>query len=289
MVTVKAYAKINLHLDICGIRNDGYHDVETVMQTVSLCDEVTVSFSECDRVTCECNVEGVPTDEKNIAVKAAILFAQKSGMDSGVHIKIEKNITMAAGLAGGSADAAATLRALNILHGNIFTVQELCDIASCLGADVPFCIVGGCSYTDGKGDVLHSFPPIPKDTVFLIACGGEGVSTPWAYRLMDEVFDNFLSYSPKGVDRLKQVLLSEKPQSFANCIFNIFESPVLERRPVAELIKSTMLKNGAVAAMMSGSGPSVFGIFKSEEDAKLVEEKIKNSGYFAQACYPIEI
>ena len=289
MVTVKAYAKINLHLDICGIRNDGYHNVETVMQTVSLYDEVTVCFTEREGITCECNVEGVPTDERNIAVKAAILFAQKSGTDSGVHIKIDKNIPMAAGLAGGSADAAATLRALNILRGNIFTQQELCDIASCLGADVPFCLVGGCAYTDGKGDVLHNFPSIPKDTVFLVACGGEGVSTPWAYKFMDEVFDNFSSYRAKGVDSLRDALISDVPKEFASGIFNIFEAPVLERREVAKQIKATMLKGGAVAAMMSGSGPSVFGIFDNETDARLVEKKVKNSGYFAQVCYPVEI
>ena len=287
MITVKAYAKINLHLDICGIRNDGYHNVETVMQTVSLCDEVTVSVTEGEGVSCECNITDVPTDEKNIAVRAASLFAQRSGIKCGVHIKIEKNIPMAAGLAGGSADAAATLRAMNILHGNIFTLQELCEIASCLGADVPFCLVGGCAYTDGKGDVLHDFPPMPKDTVFLVACGGEGVSTPWAYGLMDKFFDNFSSYAPRGVERLNGILLSDEPQNFVHCVFNIFEAPVLARRPVAEQIKRTMLQNGALAAMMSGSGPSVFGIFKNKEDAEYVEEKIKNEGYFAQVCYPV--
>ena len=287
--TVKGYAKINLHLDICGIREDGYHDVETVMQTLSLCDTVSVSLIEGGEIFCECNVAGVPTDEKNIAVKAATLFLKEANINSGVHIKIEKNIPMAAGLAGGSTDAAATLRGLNALCKDIFDMQKLCEIGSRLGADVPFCIKGGCAYTDGKGDIIHDFPPLPEDTVFLVACGGEGVSTPWAYRLMDEVFENFKDYIPKGVNSLKKALLSDAPYDFSNHLFNIFEEPVLAHRPVVAEIKEIMLEHQASAAMMSGSGPSVFGIFKDKKLAEIAEEKIKNRGYFAQICVPVSM
>jgi 4-diphosphocytidyl-2-C-methyl-D-erythritol kinase len=285
--TVRAYAKINLHLDIKGIRADGYHDVETVMQTVSLCDTVTVTLTDSS-VSCECDAEGVPADEKNIAVRAARLFLDAIGSNRGAHIRIEKRIPMAAGLAGGSTDAAATLKALNMLYGEPLEESELLSLGSRLGADVPFCIRGGCAYSDGKGDILHEFSRIPEDTVIVVACGGEGVSTPWGYRLMDETYDNFKDYATKGTDALKAALDSDEPESFCGYIFNIFEAPVLRERPVAAELKQTMLDMGARAAMMSGSGPSVFGIFKDTGDAEKVAEAIKSAGYFACVCSPTE-
>ncbi len=287
--TEKAYAKINLHLDILGIRPDGYHEVETVMQTLSLCDNVEVSLNVSGKITCECSVEGVPTDDKNIAVRAAKMFFEAVGSDSGAHIKIDKRIPMAAGLAGGSTDAAATLRALNGLFDEKLSVEELCAIGSRLGADVPFCIVGGCRYSSGKGDVLSSFLPIPEDTVFLVACGGEGVSTPWAYGLMDEEFNRFEGYAPHGTQGLKAALESKTPEGFSNHIFNVFEAPVLSRRSVASQIKNIMKNAGAVSAMMSGSGPSIFGVFASIDEAKIAENEIKTAGYFASVCSPASI
>lgn len=286
--TVKAYAKINLHLDIMGIREDGFHNVETVMHTVSVYDTVSVTLNGSKDISCECDVEGVPTDEKNIAVRAAKLYFETVGIESGAHIKIEKRIPMAAGLAGGSTDAAATLTAMNRLCHNKLTEEELCALGSKLGADVPFCIVGGCAYSDGKGDILHPFPQIPENTVFLIACGGEGVSTPWGYGLMDRTYNNFTDYTPKGTESLKNALLSEYPESFCRYLFNIFEEPVLAERPVAAKIKRIMLDSGAKAAMMSGSGPSVYGIFNNTEDAERAADIIKNNGYFAQICRPVK-
>ncbi len=284
---VIAYAKINLHLDICTKRADGYHDVETVMQSVSLRDTISVTPHEACEFTCECNVEGVPTDEKNIAVRAAKLYAEKTGMRGGAHIEIEKNIPMAAGLAGGSTDAAATLVALNRINGSPLDENKLCELASTLGADVPFCISGGCSYSDGKGDVLHAFPQIPADTVFVVACGGEGVSTPWAYKLMDASFNDFLNYRVKGTGDLHNVLLSDRPENFYKHIFNVFEVPIFEQRPVAKEIKAVMLNGGALNAMMSGSGPSVFGIFNDAVSAQKITDEIRKLGFFAAVCYPV--
>ena len=285
----KAYAKINLHLDILGIRPDGYHEVETVMQTLSLCDDVEVSLNDSGDITCECNVEGVPSDDKNIAVRAARMFFEAVGSGSGAHIKIYKRIPMAAGLAGGSTDAAAVLRALNSLFDDKLSIDELCAIGSRLGADVPFCIVGGCRYSSGKGDILSSFSQIPENTVFVVACGGEGVSTPWAYGLMDEEFNRFEGYAPHGTQGLKTALESKTPEDFSKHIFNVFEAPVLSRRPVASQIKNIMQNAGALMAMMSGSGPSVFGVFASVDEAKRTEEEIISSGYFASVCYPVSI
>ena len=148
---IKAYAKINLHLDIKSKREDGFHDVEMIMQSVSLCDDISVTLTDDGSFLAECNVEGVPTGDKNIAVKAAKLFAERASLDTGAKITIEKRIPMAAGLAGGSTDAAAVLIAMNKLFENSFSYEELCDMAAKLGSDVPFCISGGCAYSEGRG------------------------------------------------------------------------------------------------------------------------------------------
>ena len=284
---IKAYAKINLHLDVTAKRTDGYHDVQTVMQTVSLFDNVSVTPIEKCKFICECNAEGVPNDERNIAVKAAMLFSKTAGINEGVHINIDKQIPVSAGLAGGSTDAAAVLVALNRIYDSVFTYDELCKIASKLGADVPFCIAGGCSYSDGRGDLLHEFPDIPQDTVFVIGCGNEGVSTPWAYSLLDSFFDDFKDYEPRGIQSLKEVLLSNSPELFYKNIFNIFESPVVAQRKQAEKIKKLMEEKGALGNMMSGSGPSVFGVFKNAADAQAAVISIKENGLFAATCYPV--
>ena len=286
-LTVKGYAKINLHLDVLGIREDGYHSVETVMQSLSLCDEVTVSLTPEPKFEAECNVSQVPTDEKNIAVRAARLFFERTGKSGGAQIKIEKRIPMAAGLAGGSADAAATLIALNRIFDLPLSSKELCSIGALLGADVPFCIVCGTHYSDSRGDVLHDFPALSEDLIFVVACGGEGVSTPWGYKLLDDTFDNFANYTPNGTEAIRIAIDSSEKYAFCKHIFNIFEKPVLEHRPIASRIRSALLENGAVCAMMSGSGPSVFGVYKSLDDAETAVLTLRAEGYFAQTATPI--
>ena len=287
--TVLGHAKINLHLDVVGREENGYHLVDTVMQSLSLCDEVSVRLTESGFVA-HCDVEGVPTDEKNIAVKAAMLFMKELGRDVGAEITIKKNIPMAAGMAGGSADGAATLVALNGLCGMPFSEAELCALGAKLGADVPFCVKGGTAFADGRGDILHEFPKMP-DCHIVAACGGEGVSTPWAYGMLDEKYNGFgneSGYVPKGTAGLfkamnkENVLLSELGKE----LYNIFEEPILERRPVAKMIKQTIVENGAVAAMMSGSGPSVFGIFDNKSAALATAEKLSSMGVFATVCRP---
>jgi len=276
-------------LDITGRREDGYHTVNTVMQSVSLCDEVTVTLREDSRVFASCDLPGVPTDEKNLAVRAALLLREAVGGSVGAKIHIQKQIPMAAGLAGGSADAAATLVGLNRLLGEPCSREQLCDIGSQLGADVPFCIVGGTRFADGKGDVLHDFPTMP-DCAIVIACEGEGVSTPWAYRRLDECFGNFseaFGYVPKSIEPLKQALEDKNLRGIAGTMFNIFEAPVLAERPVAAEIRSIFLSSGALGAMMSGSGPSVFAIFPSEESANHAIDRLRAKGYRGYLCRPI--
>ena len=291
-VVERGYAKINLHLDVSGILPDGYHAVTTVMQSISLYDEITVSdICRTDKtpdLTVSCNVEGVPCDGRNLAHKAAMLFCQHTGISLSAHIDIKKNIPMAAGMAGGSTDGAAVLRGLNLAVGSPLSDDELCGLASQLGADLPFCIVGGTRLADGKGDVLHSFPKMPHCTL-VVACEGEGVSTPWAYRLLDTTYNNFAegAYTPVSVDRLHTAMSDGSIYDTAGAIYNIFEKPVLAQRPVAANIKKILLSSDALGAMMSGSGPSVFGIFDDEEAARGAAIALEAEGYRAYICTPI--
>ncbi|MBR2353569.1 MAG: 4-(cytidine 5'-diphospho)-2-C-methyl-D-erythritol kinase [Clostridia bacterium] len=288
-VTEYGYAKINLHLDMLGRLPDGYHSVATVMQTISIRDEVTVIPNESGDFFATCNVEGVPSDEKNIAVRAAKLFCMRTGTVMGGEIRIHKEIPMAAGMAGGSADGAAVLRALNRLREDPLSVEELCEIGSKLGADVPFCIVGGSAYADGKGDVLHPFPEMP-DCVIVAACEGEGVSTPWGYGLLDRTYSNFESgcgYTPRSIDGLRNALEKKDLRAVCRNMYNIFEKPILAERPVAANVKRLLLESGAVGAMMSGSGPSVFGVFTDEQEAEQAGNRLKEEGYYPYICHPI--
>ena len=283
---IKAYAKINLHLDVLRKREDGYHDVNTVMQSISLCDDVSVTLTDDKTFSSECNVPGVPCDEKNIAVRAAALFASEVSSDKGAYIKIEKRIPMAAGLAGGSTDAAATLVAMNKLHGEVLSTEALCELGSKLGADVPFCVAGGCKFSNERGDKLYDFPSLPKNMIFVVACGGEGVSTPWAYSTLDKEYNDFVGYQYKSIEPLLKAVITENVEMIAKTTFNVFEAPISSQRPAVDEIKNEMIRNGAINAMMSGSGPSVFGIFRNLDDAKRAELAITEKGYFASVCYP---
>jgi 4-diphosphocytidyl-2-C-methyl-D-erythritol kinase len=285
--TVKAYAKINLHMDVTGIREDGYHSVETVMQSLSLCDDVSVCLTDDGSVFASCNIDGLPTDERNIAVRAARLYLDTLKSDKGAFIRIEKRIPMAAGLAGGSADAAATLIALNSLFENALTEGELLSLGSSLGADVPFCIACGTHYSDGRGDILHDFPRLDESAVFVVACGGEGVSTPWGYQLLDKTFDNFNGYSPVGCEALREAIANGTAFDFSAHLFNIFEAPVIAERPVARRLLEALRANGALAARMSGSGPSVYGVFDSIDSAEKALAAISPIECFACICYPV--
>ena len=282
---VKAYAKINLHLDVTGIREDKYHNVETVMQSLSLCDIVDVEIMDGENIVIECDQEGVPIDEKNIAYKAAKLYFAELGKQSGVKIKIKKNIPMAAGMAGGSADGAATLVGLNELFENAIPYDRLLALGAMLGADVPFCIQCGCAYGDGRGDALKELPSLDESVIFVTACGGEGVSTPMAYRLLDEKYNNFAGYEKKSLDALFESL-SKNDGSFYEHFFNIFEAPIANERKAVGEIKKTMLDGGALASMMSGSGPSVFGVFESIESAERTVKTLRDKGYFASVAFP---
>ena len=282
---VKGFAKINLHLDVTDIRNDEYHNIQSVMQTVSLCDIIDIEITQENDIVIECDQTGVPLDERNIAYKAAKLFFDKANINSGVKITIKKNIPMAAGLAGGSADGAAVLVGLNELFDAILSDSDIYALGAALGADVPFCISCGCCYTEGIGEKLTDIDPLLPETVLVIACGGEGVSTPMAYGMLDSKYNKFVDYIPRGCDELKSTL-KLGGSDFYKYIFNIFEEPVSSVRAAVGLAKKIMLDNGACASMMSGSGPSVFGIFGDITDAERAVESLKAQGYFAVVAFP---
>ena len=282
---VKGFAKINLHLDVTDIRNDGYHNIQSVMQTVSLCDIIDIEITQENDIVIECDQTGVPLDERNIVYKAAKMFFDKANINSGVKITIKKNIPMAAGLAGGSADGAAVLVGLNELFDAILSDSDIYALGAALGADVPFCISCGCCYTEGIGEKLTDIDPLSPETVLVIACGGEGVSTPMAYGMLDSKYNKFVDYIPRGCDELKSTL-KLGGSDFYKYIFNIFEEPVSSVRAAVGLAKKIMLDNGACASMMSGSGPSVFGIFGDITDAERAVERLKAQGYFAVVAFP---
>ena len=282
---IDAYAKINLHLDVTEMRDDGYHNIQSIMQSISLCDEIDIEITENEKIIIQCDKDGLPLDEKNIAYKAASRFFAKAGVRLGAIIKIKKNIPMAAGLAGGSADGAAVLVGLNRLCNEVLSKDELYSLGASLGADIPFCMSCGCCFTGGIGDVLVPIEPLSANTILVIACGGEGVSTPVAYGLLDKKYNNFIDYVPKDYKTLTDSIASQN-NNFCNHLFNIFEEPISNERPTVSKIKSIIIDGGASAAMMSGSGPSVFGIFANIESAMQTVNALKKQGYFASIASP---
>lgn len=286
----RANAKINLYLNVVGRRENGYHNIVSLMQTVSVCDLVTVDFKPSEHTSIRLTASGndaMPTDCRNLAWRAAELFLSQVGRTGEVTVSIEKHIPMAAGLAGGSSDAAAVLRALNRLCGTPLSTEELCTLGARLGADIPFCIVGGCALVTGIGEGLEALPDMP-DIPLVVACMGEGVSTPWAYGRLDALYDGFSKAD--GTDTRYQGVLSAfgdgRVRDACEGFYNLFEQVVPSVQPYVDRIKTVMNESGAVRSMMSGSGPSVFGVFPSTEAATLAVERLQKMGAAAFVCHP---
>ncbi len=274
---VKAYAKINLFLEICGKRENGYHEIDTVMQTVGLYDGITVSYDEQGQgITLSCNKKHIPTDKSNIAYKCAALFLEETGKTGGVHIHIDKKIPVAAGLGGGSADGAAVLKALNRLTGAELSLEELCVMGTKIGADIPFCIRGGCARATGIGEIFEDAPDL-CGFVPVIAMGRQGSSTPAAYGALDAV-----GYEGK-TDALPILRALEEKDAvgLVERMYNAFESVILPVNPEAAEIKNKFVKLGASGTMMSGSGAAVFGLFESPSKARFACNALRLCGKFA--------
>ncbi len=284
-ININAYAKINLYLAVTGRRENGYHDIESVMQSVSLHDVVSVSVepSEVASVVLTCSDTSLPTDSRNLAYRAAELYQSATNAPPNrVKINIEKHIPVAAGLAGGSADAAGTLLALNALSTDPMSISELCELGVRLGADVPFVICGGTMTALGIGEILRPCADMPTYPI-LIVRPKESVSTAEAYGKIDR--DSLFS-SPKSLDGMATALRCASIDTIADAAYNVFEE-VLPCDTEVFRLKALLTENGAVLSMMSGSGPSVFGIFKDEDCAKNAACAAKALGYESELCYPV--
>ena len=287
----QAMAKINLCLDVTGKRANGYHEIDGIMQSITLSDLITVGFEEGEETEIRLSAEGnpdMPTDSRNLAWRAAEKLLDAAAVCGLVEIHIQKRIPMAGGLAGGSTDAAAVLRALNRLLPKPLSIERLCEIGGRLGADVPFCVVGGAMRTRGIGDILTPVPSMP-DCHLVIARRGEGVSTPWAYGKLDEIYADFADRSlcpDSGLKRLLGALEEGNLEGVCASVYNIFEDVVAKEKPDVTAIRREMLLRGALVSRMSGSGPCVFGIFDCEQAATSARDSLQSLGADAFVCAP---
>lgn len=281
-VTVKAAAKINLMLDIIERLPNGYHSLWMVMQSVDLYDTVTVERTQAGNIRLECTDPRLPADETNLAYKAARAFFDATGVPgSGVSIMVQKRIPFAAGLAGGSADAAAVLLALDRLFETKLRQRALNKIGLTLGADVPFCLQGGTMLAQNIGELLTPVPELP-DCFIVLAKPVRGVSTAQAYRLCDAAA-NLRAPDKRG---MLGALLSEDLEGAARLAGNVFEQVI--DVPERVEIKAVMRRHGALGCCMSGSGPTVFGLFESEQAAGECAEKLREIVPEVFICRPVE-
>ena len=261
LIKIEGNAKINLTLDILGKREDGYHEVSMVMQSVSLHDTLTLSKTRRD-IFLKISVPWLRADERNLAWRAAALVKERCGVKGGVRINLVKRIPVAAGLAGGSADAAAVLRGMDALYDLQLSEQELCELGAELGSDIPFCITGGTQLATGRGEVLRRLKGCPTAWIVLMK-PRISVSTAWAYQ----------HYDAEGAERhpdnlaFEQALEGGQLSELPPLMCNVLESVTVKEHGIIESYKEQMLERGALAAMMSGSGPTVFGLVRTKTEA----------------------
>jgi 4-diphosphocytidyl-2-C-methyl-D-erythritol kinase len=289
MIEKKAYAKINLFLDIESRREDGYHNIKSIMQTVNWFDIIRVDKSYYDGITITSDDRRVPTDSSNIVYRVAKAFLNELDCNDGISIDIEKHIPISAGMAGGSADGAATLEALNELYEFPFSVEELIRIGKNVGADIPFCIVGGTKLVSGIGDVIEDCEALHECHIVCAKMSNEGVSTPMAYKELDNIYCDFVgyNYSKNKLNNMITAIKNQDTKGLCSFMFNIFEEAIAVEHASVNQIKSIMSKYSPLKTMMSGSGPSVFGVFEDIESADKACLDLKKHGAAAKVCVPI--
>ncbi len=281
-VAVRTPAKINLTLDIVGKRSDGYHFMKTVMQSVSICDIVSVELKDEDGIEISCDDENVPLDERNIVHKAASAFFEYTKLKPcGLGISIEKNIPMQAGLAGGSANAAGVIVALNELFETELSLHQLCEIGVKVGADVPFCITGGTALAEGIGEIMTPLPALPECSI-VIAKGKEGISTAQAFKK----YDSLIIKEHPDCDEMVVALAVGNIKRVGELCMNVLEAAA--DIPDIAMIKKTMLDCGALCSVMTGSGSAVYGIFSKKKHALACLDELDGLADFAKLCTPIE-
>ena len=273
LLTLSANAKINLTLDILGTREDGYHEVAMIMQEISLHD--TLSMGKINQgISLTIAIEGqkgtLPADESNLCWKAAALVQKEYNLQEGVEIHLIKRIPMAAGLAGGSADAAAVLKGMNHLFRLGMTEARLCELGARLGSDIPFCIMGGTMLATGRGEVLTRLPRFPRLSVVL-AKPPVGVSTAWAYKTYDAGYDG----PHPDTEAMLAAIHEGDAHKATGLLCNVLEGVTEVEHPVIADYKRLMLEHGAMASMMSGSGPTVFGLVREKQQAWHLADTLK--------------
>lgn len=274
---LKALGKINLGLDVLGRRENGYHDVRMVMQTLYLYDKVTLIKKEEPGIEIESNLYFLPKDSGNIAWKAAKLLMEEFHISGGIKIILNKYIPVAAGMAGGSSNAAAVLYGMNKMYQLGLSQQELMDRGVKLGADVPYCIMRGTVLAEGIGEILSPLPPMPKCQI-LIAKPAVSVSTRAVY----EAIDSKEIEEHPDIDGILEGLQKQDLKKITSSMGNVLEKVTIDMHPEIAQIKNCMLEQGALGAMMSGSGPTVFGIFRGYASAQKAYEKVKAQGIAKQ-------
>lgn len=255
-LTKKAYGKLNLSLDIVGKRQDGYHLVRMIMQTVNLYDVLEFTKTKESGIVLTTNRPDLPTNEDNLIYQAAALLMKQHSVQEGIRIHLEKHIPVAAGMAGGSADCAATLSGINTLFSLGLSTEELMKLGTSLGADVPYCLLGGTALSEGIGEILTPLPNVPPCKVLLIKPDMD-ISTKWVYSSLDE---KTVAAHP-DVDAMISSLHAKNLDEISKLLSNVLETVTIPAYPVIQNIKETMIELGAMNALMSGSGPTVFGLF----------------------------
>ena len=268
-----AFAKLNLTLDVLGKREDGYHDLQSVMQTISIRDDVEIDVGTGKPWKLLCSVEGIPTDETNLAWKAAKVYCDTMKKDpNGIEIRILKRIPSGAGMGGGSADAAAVLRALNRHYGEPLSVFALAELGAQVGSDVPFCVLCGTAMVEGRGERLRKLPDMP-DCIFVVVKPEFSVSTPELYKKIDEV------EIPKRPDNkaMESALLAGDLEKVAKNVYNVFDPVVTEDHLELNYIKSLFHQYGAISYQMTGSGSAVFAMVSEFEIAAVLCNMLKEN------------
>lgn len=268
-----AFAKLNLTLDVLDRREDGYHDIQSVMQTISVRDDVEIDLGTGKPWRLTCDMEGIPTDERNLAWKAAELYCTTTGKDpDGLEIRIHKRIPAGAGLGGGSADAAAVLRALNRHYGEPLSLPALAELGAQVGSDVPFCVLCGTAMVEGRGDRIRKLPDMP-DCIFVVCKPDFSVSTPSLYEKIDG------AAIPKRPDNraMESALLAGDLSRVCENVYNVFDPLVTEEHLELNYIKSICNSYGGVAYQMTGSGSAVFTIVPEFEYAAVICNMLRDS------------
>lgn len=276
-IELKSLAKINLGLDVLGRRENGYHDVRMIMQSIYLYDEVKIKRTKNPGIEIKTNLYFLPTGKENIAYKAAEMLIEEFHIEEGVHITLNKHIPVAAGMAGGSSNAAAVLFGMNKMFNLKLTQTELMERGVKLGADVPYCIMRGTVLAEGIGEELTTLSPMPKCFV-LIAKPPISVSTKVVY----EALDSKELVEHPDIDGLIEGLEKQDLKTIASCMGNVLEDVTIPMYPVIEEIKQEMKNAGAVNAMMSGSGPTVFGLFETKAAARKAQDRIRRKALAKQ-------